>query len=136
MIVIGHLDSGIQSSLPAFTGRLDSFKDFTGQTCPLEDAVGHGTATASVIASLVPDAHFWVAKCTGAGHDISRLLQGLDWLAQSSVKVICMPVGIPGVQPVFKGIINYLSQLGKLVVVPIGNSHCHLRGGRIWFLKA
>lgn len=128
MVLIGHLDSGIQSSLPVFAGRLDSFMDFTAQRMLPDDTIGHGTATASAIALEVPNAHLWVARCTGNGHDSSRLLQGLDWFSRSPVHVICMPIGIPGIQPIFQSMINYLTLQGKLVVVPIGNQFCHSPG--------
>lgn len=82
-------------NLPVFAERLDSFRDFVTENTFLNDDVGHGTATASIIVNEVPEVKFWIGKCTGNGHDISHLLAGLDWLAQSPVKVICMPIGLP-----------------------------------------
>jgi len=99
---VSVLDTGINTSHPAFAGRVILEKDFTSDNNTI-DVCGHGTAVASVAASvnntykgIAHGAGFFNAK-TGlnsiCGHSSTAVMNAIDWSIENGAQVISMSTG-------------------------------------------
>jgi len=87
-VVVGHIDSGIDGTHPAFAGKILAFRDYTPtrRTDPFDDH-GHGTHTAGTICGtggigVAPGARLIVARIftgNGASND-ELILQSMQWM--------------------------------------------------------
>lgn len=85
------IDSGVDSSVVSY----ESGYDFVEDDETPQDALGHGTNVAYVLASLAPGAELYIAKvidANGVGYE-SDVLFALDWCMQNNVDVISLSIG-------------------------------------------
>lgn len=64
-------------------------------------------------------------------HFTARVLAGLNWLLESSISILALPVGFEPPTPLFREHIEALSQRNVLVIAPAGNrgaGRCHSPG--------
>ncbi|MBF0546123.1 MAG: S8 family serine peptidase [Candidatus Riflebacteria bacterium] len=87
-IVVGHLDSGVDTHHPLLAGKVISFKDFTANpSSELSDENGHGTHTAGTICAtggvgVAPGAKLIVGKIFdqhGSASD-ELVLKAMQWI--------------------------------------------------------
>ncbi len=134
-ILIGHIDSGIEKSLPMFDGAIKAYRhfDYHGGYDPnveLLDTNGHGTMTAGIMlgrateewgGGVAQEAEMLVAVAIETGHRISRVLSALIWMIEEPVQIVNLSVGFPGWNPIFQPLIQTLVKKGVLVIASIGN---------------
>ncbi|MEQ8998606.1 MAG: S8/S53 family peptidase [Coleofasciculus sp. B1-GNL1-01] len=133
---IGHLDTGIDGSHPAFFRRIASFRRFSysgfkEESVPAYDTSWHGTHTAGLVSGGIVSGHpigsafeaqLYAGMVIEEGNIIARILCGLDWLIDCGVQVVNLSLGLPFPTPVFKAILRAMHQHDILVVCPIGNA--------------
>lgn len=134
-IRIGQLDTGVDGALPALAGRIERFRwfaanGFSDEAAEATDSVSHGTHAAGLLVGgacdgrpigIAPAARLHCGAVIEAGNVVARMLLGLDWLAESGVSVVCLPIGVRGVTPVFRTMIRAMAHKDILVVCAIGN---------------
>ncbi len=106
-VLVGIIDSGIDADHPDFKGRIEAYKDFTGEG--LKDTLGHGTFVAGTIGAsgaasggkyrgMAPKVRFMVAKVFGDGSaSEDTILAALKWMQSAKRKpdIINMSFGNP-----------------------------------------
>jgi len=127
---VGHLDTGVDGNHPALSDRVIGFMEFDKEGCPVQGAQpresgSHGTHTAGIICGkyvgAAPDAELCSGMVIEGGKCLVRVQAGLDWMLGCKVRVLCLFLGIPFNNPVFKIKLNCLKETGVLVIAPIGN---------------
>ena len=93
-VTVGVLDvSGYDTGNPALAGQVADTRSFgPGQGVPDLGRTAHGTATASIVANVAPDAEFYLAsfRTPDGYHD------AVDWLMENDVDVLVVPVSFYG----------------------------------------
>jgi serine protease AprX len=141
-VTVAVIDTGIDN-LPDFAGRLIGGVDLTGGNSPFQDAYGHGTFVAGLIAGNgassggqytgeAPGADLVSIKVAGASGttDLVRLILGLQWAVANrladNIRVVNMSLGF---RPFTSTAINPLDQAveaawnsGIAVVTSAGNA--------------
>lgn len=134
-VAVGHLDTGLDNHHPALQHQPCAFRYFDRHGFATEkaepfDSAAHGTQTASLICGravhgatmgVAPDCALYSSAVLEAGDIISRILFGMAWMLECKVRVLCLPLGVPGYTPVFASMIHLLRQQGVLPVASIGN---------------
>lgn len=134
-ILVGHIDSGIEASLPVFRGavrdaRVFDFYGFYDKDAVVGDASGHGTMTAGLLVGRATsdwpggtarEAEILVAAAIETGHRVCRILSALMWMLDEPVRIVNLSVGFPGWNPILRPAIRSLVEKGVLVVAAIGN---------------
>jgi subtilisin family serine protease len=135
-IRVGHLDTGVDATHPAWSDRIANFVlfDADGTIIPdifPQDSSDHGTHTAGIICGgtvngqaigVAPDAKLCSGMVIEGGKPLVRVLCGLDWMFDQGVRVVCVSLGIPGYNPLFETVLTRLRKQGVLCIFPIGNS--------------
>lgn len=133
---IGHLDTGVDASHPALSGKIANFALFDANGIiipgvPPKDSSDHGTHTAGIICGgtidgqpigVAPDAKLCSGLVIEGGKPLVRVLSGLDWMFDQEVRVVCVSLGLPSYNPLFEIILARLRQQGVLCIFPVGNS--------------
>jgi hypothetical protein len=129
---IAVIDSGIDTTHPAFTGRLapaTEWKDFVdGDSNPQEvsggNGYGHGTFISSLILQVAPKATILpirVLKPDGSGSE-TAVISGIDWAIQKGAQIINLSLGATTDNVALEAEIDYATSLGVYVVVSAGNN--------------
>lgn len=131
------LDTGINSSHPAFQGAVIASQDFTGSGTTLDIAgqwSGHGTHVAGIIASrnstykgIAPNSSILNAKvCTGDGCSWSWIMNGMDWCVNQGASVLSISIGGPQTpndgSDALSSYSDSIVDQGKVVVIAAGNN--------------
>jgi subtilisin len=128
---VGHLDTGVDIHHPALSNKVAAYRIFDGDGMPLmeeglSDTGRHGTCTASLICGdqvgVAADARLCAGVVVDGGKSIVRVLYGLEWLIDQGIRVLALPLGLPGYNPIFTVILRRLREAGVLVVAPVGNT--------------
>lgn len=125
------LDTGINSKHTDFEGRVTKLADFTGESSPATDSVGHGTYVAGVIASktygVAKKANLFDVKVTNkeGKTKLSSVLSALNLILHDS-KITKRPslVVIPLIMKknaILNGAVEALVKEGIPVISPAGN---------------
>jgi serine protease AprX len=141
-VTVAVLDTGIDD-LPDFAGRLIGGVDLTGANDPFQDAYGHGTFVAGLIAGNgassggqyegeAPGANLVSIKVAGATGvtDLATVILGVQWAVDNqladNIRVLNMSLGF---QPTESTVVNPLDQAvqaawnsGITVVTSAGNA--------------
>jgi subtilisin family serine protease len=134
-ILIGHLDTGVDTAHPAISGSVDAFAEF--------DAVGrsvanpqktdsgfHGTHTAGILVGkpyegatfgVAPGAKLVAATVIEHGDTAARVIAGLEWCIGQGIKVVNLSLGVRQYEPLFSRIFQILRERQILPVAAIGN---------------
>ena len=141
-VTVAVLDTGIDN-LPDFAGRLAGGVDLTGGGNPFQDAYGHGTFVAGLIAGNgassdgeyageAPGAKLVSIKVAGASGvtDLATLILGLQWAAdhqsQYGIRILNLSLGFKsGMSTVLNPLdqaVQAVWDAGVAVVVSAGNS--------------
>lgn len=93
-VTVGVLDvTGYDTRNPALAGQVAETRSFgPGHGVPNLGRTAHGTATASIVANVAPDAEFYLAsfRTTDGYHE------AFNWLLDNDVDVIVVPVSFYG----------------------------------------
>lgn len=124
---IGHLDSGLDGNHPLLHGKVASFQeiDQDGSIYQAEQAYDldeHGTTTAQLIVEQCPEVTFHSVAMPQQGKVVLNILKGLNELLKSPAKVVCLALGIPAPDPIFRPLIEAFEKKGVLLVAAIGNA--------------
>ena len=140
-VLVAVIDSGIDGGHPEFEDRIADSKSFVG-TSALQDAQGHGTFVAGVIAATVnneqgiagmaPAVELLVAKVVAADGtiDIEAEAKAIRWAVRSGARVINMSLGglrdprnaaLDSFSPLEAAAIGFAIEKGVVVVAAVGN---------------
>jgi subtilisin family serine protease len=134
-VLVGHLDTGIDSSHPAFESAIANFAefDFLGNhvaCAKAHDTHVHGTHTAGTIAGrqvgatsfgVAPGAMLVSAIVIDGGDTVARLLGGMNWAIANGARILNISVGIRGHTDAFLALARALRARNVLLVSAVGN---------------
>ncbi len=140
-VKVAVVDSGVDCSLPDFTGQLAAEKSFVGGS-PCIDTEGHGTIVAGEIAGALNQAgvvglayssHLLVAKVVDSGGTIPLKAEaaGIRWAVNHGAQVVNLSFGAvrdpraPNLDSYSKleaQAVAYAVQKGAVVVAAVGNA--------------
>jgi thermitase len=126
-VVVGVVDSGVDASHPALTGRVLTGIDFVDGGPGTYDPLGHGTQVAGIIVAR----GFGVAEngrvlpvrvldAQGVG-TVDRLARGIRWAADNSARVINASVEASGPAAQLEKALDYAWARRSVVVAIAGN---------------
>lgn len=132
---IGLLDTGVAGDHPALRGRIADFTlfDEVGNPCPVSlpvDTGNHGTHIAGILCGspiggaeigIAPGAELWVGAVLNAGENVVRILRGLEAALSSGIRLLCLPLGLPGQNPILFPMMQAIRSAGILPIAAIGN---------------
>jgi len=125
---IGLIDSGLDATHPALKTRLLDQRVFRRGLSNVGDQVGHGTATAGIIARLCTAATFLSAKVVDQKRhaNLDDLVRAVGWLKRHRPDVllcnILLPVDADG-RSIMAGMMEDLVRAGVVVVVPAADAN-------------
>lgn len=134
--IVAVIDSGIDSSLADFKGRIaPGGYNFVDKSNNVNDSLGHGTSVSGVIASVMDD-QYGIAGISGP-YDVSILplktiredgtgtvsmnIQAIDYAIQKQVDVINISQGGMTPSQMEKDAIHRATEAGILIVASAGN---------------
>jgi len=135
-VLVGHLDTGVDGSHPAFDGAIEAFAEFSTlgrQISPDPrpfDTGKHGTHTAATIAArpvsgrhvgVAPGAMLASAIVIEGGRVVARILGGMDWAIGNRVRILNMSLGLRGFEEDFLALTQRLRAQNVLPVFAVGN---------------
>lgn len=131
-VTVAVIDSGIDASHPdlyskvveSVEARIDN-KKVLFEPSNSGDSAGHGTACASIVAKIAPDAHFSSVKVLGAGGlgDGHAFLAGLEYAIKKRYKLINLSLGTtkPQFFAPLHDLLDRAYQAGCIVVAAANN---------------
>jgi subtilisin len=132
-VVIGHIDTQVEDTHPAFGDRVE-VRDFAsttrGTSSLLAEIAGHGLHTAGLLCGqevdgwqfgVAPEARLLSCAISSPEWRLAEVLRALESLRDSGIRVLSIPLGIEGYNPVFFRMLQLLRDEGVLPVCPIGN---------------
>jgi thermitase len=133
-IVIAVIDSGINADHPEFVGRLVPGYDFMDKDAQPEDASGHGTHVAGIIAAALDNGQGVAGVCPNCRlmpikvldkynmGSWSLLAQGILFAADHGARVINISVGAVIPSQTVESAISYAIESGAVIVAAAGNN--------------
>lgn len=134
-MLIGHLDTGIDTTHPALNDAIDSFAEFDAigrliAGSQMTDSGFHGTHTAGILVGkpyqrvtfgVAPAAKLVSAIVIEHGDTAARVIAGLEWCVGQGVRIVNLSLGVRQYEPLFSRIFQILRQRSVLPVAAIGN---------------
>lgn len=133
---VAHLDTGVDASHVALSGKIVAFAEFdkfglSVNPAVVRDSGRHGTHTAGTICGrnigpnvigIAPDAELASAIVIEGGDILKRILQGLEWvIASSGARIVNVSVGVRGYSPFWNEVVSRVARKGLIPIVAIGN---------------
>jgi subtilisin family serine protease len=142
-ILVGHLDTGVDDTHPALSGKVAFFQEFDALGNPVVSATHdsdiHGTHTAGTIVGrtfngtnigVAPKAQLASALVLpGGSGTFAQIIAGMQWAIGQGVHVINMSLGALGYSTIWNLPVFNTTIGGVLVVASIGNSGHGTSGG-------
>lgn len=141
-VLVGHLDTGVDETHPALTGKVECFFDTDDLGCTATapyDSHFHGTHTAGTICGrsfhgvnigVAPDARLCSANVLpGGSGTFAQIINGMQCVIDQGVHVINMSLGALGYNPIWNLPILNATLSGVCIVASIGNSGHGTSGG-------
>jgi subtilisin family serine protease len=142
-VLIGHLDTGVDDTHPALSGKVAAFQEFDGLgnpiASPTHDSAQHGTHTAGTMVGrsfrgvnigVAPMAQLASALVLpGGSGSFAQIIAGMQWVVAKGAHVINMSLGALGYSTIWNVPILNATFSGALVVASIGNSGDGTSGG-------
>ena len=131
-VIIGMVDSGIDTTNPDLNSKVDMITNFTDESS--NDLLGHGTATSGIAAAATNNAlgvagvgyntHIIAAKVIKGDNSsyLSWVANGIIWAADNNAKVINLSLGFTVDSQTLDDAINYAWGKGVVIVAAAGNS--------------
>lgn len=136
-VVVAVVDTGVQASHPDLSGRVLQGYDFVGRDTNADDANGHGTHVAGIIAAntynsigiagMTKSAKVLpvrVLDAVGEGTD-ANVASGITWAANHGADVINLSLAGPK-SSAESAAVSYAISQGVVVVAAAGNDGCGL----------
>jgi subtilisin family serine protease len=131
-IRVAVLDTGIDATHPDLASAIDGTRDFTNSPIGTNDAQGHGTHTAGIIAArknnlgvvgVAPECRLLIGKVLGDdGSGLgSWVAAGIDWAIEQGADVISLSLGSPSPDPTILAAIQRAAAKGKFIIAAAGN---------------
>ncbi|MFC7439920.1 S8 family peptidase [Laceyella putida] len=132
-VKIAVVDTGVQSTHPDLRGKVLNGWDFVENDNSPQDANGHGTHCAGIIAAatnnrvgiagMAPNAKLLpVRVLNGAGEGtVTDVADGIKYAADQGAKVINLSLGGPESSSTIKSAVDYAWSKGAVVVAAAGN---------------
>lgn len=140
-VVVAVIDTGVSASHPDLKGRVLSGRDFIAPGTSANDANGHGTHVAGIIAAnannrvgtaglayrakILP---VRVLDKDGYG-DNAGVAQGIIWAAKKGAKVINLSLGATQSDNAIRTAVAYAQSRNAVVIAAAGNDGCGLLFG-------
>lgn len=133
-VMIADLDTGADTCHPAlagiFTYNFVTYETNAPENCPNAATIpgpgyGHGTAVASLLRVLAPEANIWslrVFDSTGTA-DVATIYQATVWAVDHGASIINMSFGAATNSPALTAAVVYATMHGVLVTGAAGNSN-------------
>ncbi|MEU6076954.1 S8 family serine peptidase [Micromonospora sp. NPDC047074] len=137
-VTVAVLDTGIDANHPDLAGRVVDSRSFIPGVDTVADGHGHGTHVAATIAGsgaasagrrkgVAPGADLIVGKVLGddGSGDMSLVIDGMEWAANSGARVISMSLSSPatdGTDAASLAVDSLSASTGALFVIAAGNS--------------
>ena len=132
-VIVAVLDTGATFTHPALRGHyLQGFNAMQPNMLPndipdgaVNDAVGHGTMIAGLIARVAPDAMIMPVRVLN-GDGIGTMLdvaKGVDYAITHGARVITMSFGAPPVSSVLNDVLDQAETAGIVLVASAGNDN-------------
>lgn len=146
-ILVGHLDTGVDDTHPALSGKVAAFEEFDDIGNPVgsatHDSGSHGTHTAGTICGrhyrdrgvnigVAPGAQLASALVIlppPVGGTFAQIVAGMQWAVNQNVHLINMSLGGVGYTNLWNLPVLNTTLAGVLVVASIGNSGHGISGG-------
>jgi subtilisin family serine protease len=142
-VLIGHLDTGVDDSHPALSGKVAAFQEFDALGNPVasatHDSGSHGTHTAGTLVGrsfngtnlgVAPKAHLASALVLpGGSGTFAQIVAGMQWAIAQGAHIISMSLGGSGYTTLWNLPVLNATIAGVLVVASIGNSGQGTSGG-------
>lgn len=142
-VLIGHLDTGVDDTHPALSGKIAVFEEFNGLGAPLgtapHDSHFHGTHTAGTICGrsyngvnigVAPNARLASALVlNGISGTFAQIVSGMQWALDQQVDIINMSLGGLGYTTLWNLPVLNVALSGVLLVASVGNSGHGTSGG-------
>jgi subtilisin family serine protease len=137
-VTVAILDTGISSRQPALNGHLvPGWNILTGRADPedfpnhrdddgngyIDEATGHGTMVAGIVALLAPKARLMPVKVLnsdGVGN-LYQLVEGIHWALDHGANVLNMSLGVPRKSDALSEALDEAYARGAVVVTSAGN---------------
>lgn len=137
-VVVAVVDTGVSESHPDLKGRVLAGRDFISPGTSANDANGHGTHVAGIIAANADNGKgvaglaygakilpVRVLDKTGSG-DNAGVANGIIWAAQKGAKVINLSLGSTQSDNAIKSAVAYAQSRNVVVIAAAGNEGCAL----------
>lgn len=126
-VLVAVLDTGVDVTHPAFTGRVAPGRDAYAEVNGQRDATGHGTEVASVIAGagvgVAPGVRLLPVRITGdRGLSSTKVLaRGIVHAADAGARILNISMAGPTPSRAMQDAVAYARTRGALVVAAAGN---------------
>lgn len=131
-VEVAIIDSGIDADHPALVGKVKESvvarrqeKKVVFEPSDDGDSAGHGTACASIISRIAPDAEFYSIKVLGSGGsgDGQAFLAGLEYAIKKRYRIINLSLGTtrPQLFAPLHDLLDRAYQAGCIVVAAANN---------------
>lgn len=137
-VAIAIIDTGVDAMHPALFGHIRAGRDFVdGDADPSEladgidqdgdghtdEAYGHGTHVAGIVALTAPESPLLVARVLDADGrgDVLAVAAGIRWAVQQGARVINLSLGSLGSVDAIQDALEEAEELGIVVVCSAGN---------------
>ncbi len=129
-VEIAIIDSGVEITHPALRGKVIDSVEATIEKDGIifhpsdgNDATGHGTACASIITSIAPEAKLHSVKVLGHANDARLLLAGLEYAIQKKFRLVNLSLGTTKTHycAPLHDLLDRAYQVGTIVVAAANN---------------
>jgi len=129
-VTVAVIDTGLDSTHPAFAGHLVQGWDYVGNDAnPAEEGTGggygHGTMLAGLVILVAPGAMIMPLRVfdpTGAG-DVANVSSAIRYAADHGARVINMSFGMSDISDPLQSAITYAWQRGAILIASAGNAN-------------
>ncbi|MCI8645819.1 MAG: S8 family serine peptidase [Firmicutes bacterium] len=124
-VKVAVMDSGIDglSDVP-YKESINLVEDEQEITAYMEDMTGHGTAVASIISKINPNAELYSVRVLDSDNtaDLNQVLSGIYWCIEHDMDIINMSLGTNSESQILQKAIKDAEANGILVIAAAGNS--------------
>lgn len=124
-VKVAVMDSGVDAiSGIELAGQANLVEDEQYVASYMNDMTGHGTAVASIIQSVDPDAEIYSVRVLDEGNsaNLQRVVRGIYWCIENNINVINMSFGSMTRSEILEMAIDDATEAGITVVAAAGNS--------------
>jgi subtilisin family serine protease len=131
-VLVAVLDTGVQASHPSLSGHLlPGYNAIAPNTAPEDladgtqnQALGHGTMVAGLIAQLAPEAKILPVRVLNADGNgsVFNVVRGLRWAVSHGANIVNLSLGTTTPSRTLQNAIHDAQEAGVLVIASAGNA--------------